>query len=602
MPPTEPRAAMDQADTRTRQLPPQEMVHIRKLYLDKRFKNCINACDELLAKSERSPSSSSIIGGLANAELHQVHRAFLIYHQAISHECMGIAAHKFSQNKIKYLNSAKSQFEQALSVLPQPFASERDGSYQTPMPRSPDEPKDNASDDEKPIGLGLTPVPLHDIRTTPAVRISDATRSPSEESFDSATSGTSVSVTFTIPDFNKYSPRNSMPYLQLSTGGSLSKDLHESRPFVQGQNLDDFFSDSEDDDDKEGERVASWLPRSMRSLNLAAHTIESDSEDEETESAACEAGVGEETPVSAAINSLQADMFNDSSPTKSLSASQSSRCMLREELEPAPLFNKSLKLPKITFEPPALRSEVPRPLPRTPRAQFALNDIQSARKTAVQTLISKFEGTLPSPITPSSWTTATPLATMSTQAFAPTPITPRFDMIRSAFEPHQTQSHLRAYLTSRSLAHYNNSLADFRTCLQSAVEAVEEALEAAHEVQQKREDEKRASSVHVNDNSLPKNRLASMWLLSTPGRNPKSAGTTATGSAPPVTIVDRSERPRDRKAMPLRNGVQESVQKRAERLERLRSNGFKVRKESHGWKGEEHYECFRRRVEMDLGS
>jgi hypothetical protein len=601
MAPTEPRVGMERADTPTRRLPPQDMVRVRKLYLDRRFKNCINACDELLAKSRRSPSSSSIVGGLANAELHPVHRAFLIYHQAISHDCMGIAAHKFSQNKINYLNSAKSQFEQALSVLPQPFASEGDGSYQTPMPRSPDEPQDRESDDDEPFGPGLTPMPLRNLPTTPAIRISDATRSPSEESFDSATSGTSVSVAFTVPDFNKYSPRNSMPYLHLSTDDTLSKDLQQSQPSVQSQSLDDFFSDSENDDDNEGGRVASWLPRSMRSLNLAAHTIESDSEDEETGSAACAVSFGEETPVSAAINSLQADMSNNSSPTKSLSASQSSRQMLREELEPAPLFNKSLKLPKVMSETSALQSDIPRPLPRTPRAQFALNDIQSARKTAVQTLISKFEGTLPSPDTPSSWTTATPPATMSTQAFAPTPITPRFDMIRSAFEPHQTQNRLQAYLTSRSLAQYNNSLAGFRTCLRSAVEAVEEAIEAAQEVQQKREDEKRASNIYVANDSLPKNRLASMWLLSTPGRKPRSAGTKAAGTASPMTTADRSERSRGGKAMPVRNQVQESVEKRAERLERLRLKGFKVRKESHGWKGEEHYECFRRRVEMDLG-
>lgn len=624
----------------SRQLHPQQMIDARKLYLEKRFKNCINACDQLLDLSPRSPlSPTSFTGSPSNVELHAVHRAFLIFHQAISYECMGIAAHKFSQNKLNFLSLAKEKFETALEILPPPFATGEDVTYSIPRRTSPTFSQDEDFEADQSFPSGATPAPLRDLsRRAPDVRVSDATtRSPSQESFDSTTTGTTVSVAFTAPDFDKYSYRD-FPQIPPSNSEDLwtAQDLclTRSTPTIDVQDIDIGTCDDDSEDEREGHRDLSWLPRSMLSLNLAAHNPASDSDDDQSIRSSEMVAVGEETPLSAAINSLRADMAHDVSPTKSLRPSHSTQHTFREDLAPPPLFNKALAPPKLRFSEPVVPLKVSQPLPRTPHAPHAPHahhthyTLPSARKTAVQTLISKFEGTLPSPDTPSSYTTATPPMSTSTRPYAPTPITPRFNMIRNAFEPHHhsPQSQITAYLTSHALARYNAHLASFRTCLRTACTSVEEALDTARSIQQKRDEEKVAATRHStlptastittttnNDDvrsTMPQSRLASMWLLSS---TPTRRRVTPRVSHPPRECIARPQSsspqqpPHGRytrsssssRKRPL-NRPEESAEKRTERIEKLRQNGMRVCKEKYGWKGEGWYEGFRRDVEAEL--
>lgn len=583
------------------------MIKVRTLYLEKRFKNCIATCDELLQGRSAGPATPNFRSSTSNLSLHPVHQAFLIFHQAISNECLGLAAHKFSQNKISFLKAAQTHFKAALDMLPQPFASRYDASYETPQITSPD--SDFFGDDTDVSRYpDATEQALRLSYDTPTFRISDATRSPSQESFDSVTSGTSISATYTVPDFDQYSPRISFGMVMDRQGNALlpggtPSGLPRSLPSV---NIDPIESSSSDDED-EPEHSSGWLPRSMRSLNLAAHTVDVDSDDEFRASDTKHLALPNHTPTGNVTNSLRVPLSQSSSHTSRLSASLSSKHLLCQDLIPSPLFSRTKKMPKlVNIKGTLTDGGPPRPLPRTPHAHLSHLTLLPARKTAVQTLISKYEGKLPLPDTPSSYVTATPPASASFEVGGPTPVTQRFNTIHDAFEPAAGRNHLTEYLTSRSLAQHNSNLAAFRTCLLSAHEKVAQMLEEAVEVQHKHNEEKRTARTDDDETGMPKNRLASLWLLSTPGK-PKRSRPFAPQSGNPVSVsparmMGRSKSLRDRKRLPLRNRVEESEEKRAERIEKLRSNGFQVHKERHGWKGDEYYEGFRRRVEIDLSA
>jgi hypothetical protein len=629
----------------TRSVHPKDLIRVRTLYVEKRFKHCIAACEELLEQLPPTPITPITPIFAANArpaELHPVHRAFLIFHQAISYECMGLAAHKYSQNKLRFLGSTQQNFQAALDVLPQPFANTEGGqpfSHQA----SPDLP--NANDDvsyyEDDSSSVSTPtvnevggIVLYDIAPSTPIRKEESVditqsvcntpvmvgpqriRSTSDTSAVSDRTESNVSQALTVPNFDDYSSRQDLVDQDVATAPNhtpeipVSKGLPRSTPLLQFD-PDDFDSSDEEDESREHSTL---LPRSMRSLNLAAYDVSS--EDSESPVATPtkvpvsnidgmnEDGIAmpPETPLTKAMTGLSVPATTSASHTNRLSASLSSTHVLCEELVPTPLFKIGKKTAKVSLDDAV---QPVRPLPRIPRPFHNNLSLLPARKTAVQTLISKFEGTIPSPA--SSYTTATPLASAGSQITLYTPITPRFQMIHNAFDPYPQQSHLEAYLTSRSLANYNAQLTAFRTCLITASDQVAEWLKTAEHIQQQHEEEKRSVALQASSEGLPTNRLASMWLLSTPAK-PKSiksrggkASVLQIGPSPSrARMLGRSESLRSRKKLPLRNRVEESDEKRAERIEKLRKNGFRVNKETCGWKGEEYYETFRRQVEMEL--
>ncbi|RMZ84920.1 hypothetical protein DV738_g28, partial [Chaetothyriales sp. CBS 135597] len=88
------------AQARPGQVDPTELIHVRKLYLEKRYKQCVAACDEYLQE-----------------QLHPLHKAFFLFQQALSYEAMGLGAHKYSRNRIPFFESAEEKFMSVLEIL-----------------------------------------------------------------------------------------------------------------------------------------------------------------------------------------------------------------------------------------------------------------------------------------------------------------------------------------------------------------------------------------------------------------------------------------------------------------------------------------------------
>jgi hypothetical protein len=417
----------------------------------------------------------------------------------------------------------------------------------------------------------------------PVIRVSSRTRTPSEASSHYSSSSSSVSDTYTVPDFERYSPR---------------PDL------LTGPN---------------------FLPRTVTFPNVQKQ--------EQEWNKAEQAALGDD---------LEATPSQTRQPSyqNRLSACLSSTHLLDEELVPSPLFSRTRKTAHVPFptisaslDPIAANgigtlsiSEPPRPLPRTPHNHLTHQTLLPARLTAVQTLISKYEKALPSPTSPSSETTSAPALTPSPHPTA-TPTTARFAEIASAFAPKnepssptpafpttaKADSTIASYLTSRSLARYNTHLSSFATSLRASLSRVENMIDEAHEIQERHTLEKQEAVIREaqENGGLRKTRVASYWLL--PPSTPTTPSTPATPlprrpplSAPtPCKSASRSAfattqqlptlRSRLRKSKPEENDL-----KRRQRIEKLRVCGFEVRKERYGWKGGRYYEELRRRVEVEL--
>ena len=193
---------------------------------------------------------------------------------------------------------------------------------------------------------------------------------------------------------------------------------------------------------------------------------------------------------------------------KRLSQSLSAGHIVQEALLPKPLFVKKAS----SLPPPP----VPRALPPIPTRDPIL------RKTALQTLLN-----------PSVF-----------EILDSSPMTPRFNRIRDAFDPKFSQAS-----QDRHLARYNRLLSSFRTQLLQHIAAIEANISKTRTLQI--EHQKNRSS-----------RLASFWSLK-----------------------------------------QEDIDGRGkkERIERLRNSGWDVSKRAHGWKGKDYYEELRSSVLADLG-
>ncbi|EXJ74355.1 uncharacterized protein A1O5_02651 [Cladophialophora psammophila CBS 110553] len=281
-----------------------------------------------------------------------------------------------------------------------------------------------------------------------------------------------------------------------------------------------------------------------------------------------------------------------------LDRSASSRQALQDDLVPSPLFSRN---PKCACPPRPDSNDNTRPLPPLPfnhKSDFKAQGtriIQDPlmRKTAVQTLIARFEGVLP--LSPSS-----PLATAQPplreqvyglEASTPSPgvTSPRFRMIRDAVSPDPHNEQLEAYLTScasTALTRYNTHLADFCGQLRKHIAYVDGEIGRVQKIQGERSAARALG---------PKHRLASFWSIEVapPSKSKPTSGSTCAGRSTNLVGNDRGHD----HGSPVED-PQDKVKK--EKIDKLRRQGWKVCKERHGFKGVEFYEDLRRRVEAEL--
>lgn len=261
--------------------------------------------------------------------------------------------------------------------------------------------------------------------------------------------------------------------------------------------------------------------------------------------------------------------------------------LLEDELVPSPLFSRASKQARLN-QPDT--DTVSRPLPPLPFNHKSNFNVQGTRliqdplmrKTAVQTLIARFEGHLP--------LSQSPLP-QSPQS-APSPMTPRFRAIRDAFSPNPHNEHLEAFLSTASLTRYNASLADFRAQLRKHIAFLDEELTRVQTVQAERTATK----------ALSKNRFASFWSFEHAALSARSKSTSkskAKSRSPAAPKRPRGDgNGRENESDNEDDGFQDGAKK--ERIEKLRREGWSVRKEKHGYKGMEWYEELRIRVEREL--
>ena len=207
----------------------------------------------------------------------------------------------------------------------------------------------------------------------------------------------------------------------------------------------------------------------------------------------------------------------------------------------------------------------------TPKRQAVTIEPHTAIKIACPD-----EALLPKPLTIKKRSTASPIPATAAQRPLP-PIPSRIvkrktaPFYSSAFpggielplppspvsvkQPVRAHDTLQTYLSSHSLARYNEQLSSFRIQLSSHISSVNEVITYTTFLQK----EHRAKQTK---------RLASFWSFS-----PKKGSND-----------DDEKKNADKKA----------------RIEKLRQCGFRVTKERYGWKGQDHYDELRRRAEIEL--
>ncbi|OCT48812.1 hypothetical protein CLCR_04788 [Cladophialophora carrionii] len=292
-----------------------------------------------------------------------------------------------------------------------------------------------------------------------------------------------------------------------------------------------------------------------------------------------------------------------------LSRVLSSPQALQQELVPSPLFSRHAK--QAHLPQPANGNDVPRALPPLPFKHNPLSFKTDGtritqdpvlRKTAVQTLIARFEGILPLP-------PSTPLTTAHSTPMTPDIATPRFRMIRDAFSPDPRNEHLETYLTSTTasaqlqLARYNAKLADFCARVRNHIAYVDGELARVQKMQNER---------HAARMLGPKQRYASFWSFeatSTPCPRRRNRPTECgggedehNGSQPGEDVDQVAVEVEDGVEVGDGDGKQEDAKAKAkkERIARLRQQGWRVRKENHGFKGVQFYDNLCGCVENEL--
>ncbi|KEF60115.1 uncharacterized protein A1O9_04965, partial [Exophiala aquamarina CBS 119918] len=450
-----------------------EFVKVQSLYRDCKYKQCATLCEDLLGLKV-----SATLG-----PLHPLHEGFLWYYHATCYECMGLAAHSFSKNKLHFLELARDGLDTTLRVLPLAYATSARGIYEeheeSPLPTT------------IPTKAAAYRYNIIYQPETPSVRPSTAPISTSPDSTYSVHSHTSEPLS--VFD-GEESPAPYQTYMP------------PPNPTKQ-------------------EDPPGWTPL----------------------------------------------VVLDSTHKDRLIKSLSTMHKLADGLVPSPLFSRSRRNTSTYKEAHGEGDGTPRPLPPLPFNHTVKFQIQGdrivqipnstpVRKTAVQTLISLFEGSLPLPLPHS------PSSTNSSWSISP--FTPRFTQIKEAFSPVPHNHHLEAYLDSADLSCYNASLAEFRHQLRKQISFISDQI---HQVQA-------AQADHAKSKILTQNPLASFWSF-------EQASTSSSDSI----ISGDGREVEDLQA----------VAKKA-RIEKLRLNGWAVSKERHGFKGEQYYENLRRVAEREL--
>ena len=338
------------------------------------------------------------------------------------------------------------------------------------------------------------------------------------------------------------------------------------------------------------------------------------------------------------------------------SSKKESLTMSVTSVGPLPLVGFSKPLP-----PTPISRPLPA-LPFNHKPQFVLKGkrfiIAPPRKTALATLISQFEGQSPFD-SPESGT----LSGKDFVLYRPTPTTERFKRISATFDtkeedkenvaPDENQADAAdsedAYLgtstllgsndsqdqgvppvtpcpraarvtarlqhsASRALnekpnvtaaSHdsclvaYNGHLSSFRTSLLNHISTVNNRITEVRSIQTAHEDEKRRKFADMHNR-----RWSAIPEPASPSRNEHRDSRLAPAkdarlrSFWSLQIADAQSR-KDGSGPTWAD--EEKAKERKERIQRLKADGWKgVRKEAKGWKGSEHYEALRARVEQEL--
>ncbi|EXJ88231.1 hypothetical protein A1O1_05161 [Capronia coronata CBS 617.96] len=481
-----------------------EFVKLQSLYLERRYKQCIALCEQLQRPGVWQHFHLYAPGWakshiLTSEQIHPVHEVFLCFYHAISYESLGLIAHDYSSNKLRFLDFAKESYNLALKSLPLPYVSTEAGKYEQ-----------NA---HSPLASVFAAPALHHvnagIQDTPSkILASGLVESASACSIYSTDS--MISEPYTVLD-------SSTP------SSSSSKKYDPTTPRAQG------------------------ALKSLESDHLRVPT----------------------TPA----------------PHKSrLSQSMSLEHQLADDLVPSPLFSRKSKQARITESVPDVTHRPLPPLPFGHQSNFEVRGsriVQVLRKTAVDTLIAQYEGCLP--LSPSPTQTLSPTVHRNAGTVTESPVTPRFRAIRDAFTPNPVNGNLEAYLSSPDLSEYNASLADFRMQLRNHMIYLDKEISRVHKAQVERTATK----------ALCKTRFASFWSFEHLANTPKR-------KCRPLQDIDATSSPDS--GVKITGENEPRAQASNERIDKLRLEGWHVRKEDHGFKGVQWYEDLSRRVETELAA
>lgn len=275
-----------------------------------------------------------------------------------------------------------------------------------------------------------------------------------------------------------------------------------------------------------------------------------------------------------------------------LSQSLSTKHNLAHELVPSPLFSRARNYASVGIGADEATS---RPLPALPFnhktgfqilgthiRQIPRTKMVAMRKTGIQTLIARFEGQLPlsGTTSPASFRTTD----HQSSPYPSTPITPRFDMIHSAFEPHPAPSFalkdspscpLTSASASTRLAGVNALLSSFRNEVRIQLSDVTTLIQKTERLQLE----------HCREKTLCNSRLASFWSFEPALDSPQPKTAPSDGPPPAHPTLQSKSR----------------ILTRKKRIEMLRADQWRVSKEKHGFKGEAYYDelCARTTAELD---
>ncbi|KAK5941314.1 hypothetical protein PMZ80_006592 [Knufia obscura] len=572
-----------------------DIASVRDLYRERKYRRCAVLCSELLPNA-----------------VHPVHKTFLFFYQAVCYETLGQISHNYSSNRIPLFEQARDAFMSASETLPLPFLTTPDGQYDAlgPSPTCATFDMLNLYNTDSPSVYPIPSQPKTRCRSISAA--SSTTQVPDH-----------VSVAYTVPDFDDYSPR---------------------QPWKQD--------------------------RSPRRL------IEEDADRGRSQSLL--------TPRQGAESNHKAR----------LSRSLSSQHALAENLVPSPLFSRGPsskkesqsdistdvagRLPLATLSKPLPPTPINRPLPALPfnhQPQFVLKGkrfvVVPRRKTALATLISRFEGQSPFDAPKPEDQYAEENTGKEMVLTGPTPTTERFKRISATFfekedpddtprpralrelknfNPNQKKYQRRSvhntvddenhhpstpcpkpqHQTSQPtpssqytgssttislppnppqspsthLTAYNAHLSSLRTLLKTHITNVTSKITQTQEIQLAHDEDKKRRVGHMHSR-----RESAM-----------ESNTTSSSKSRPGSQKRDRDRDRDSKPFPAKDarlrsywnlqiadargtpGVdEEKAVLMQERIDRLRGMGWSVRKERLGWKGAEYYEGLRRRAEEELG-